>query len=119
AQGLLRRCCVELAAPTVARSGQARVDFPVLQVANPDRRGNVTVKGGVAMGLIWSLTVGLVAGALAKLAMPGRDPGGIGVTLALGIGGSLLASLFGRATHLYATAGGPGIIASAIGAFVL
>jgi uncharacterized membrane protein YeaQ/YmgE (transglycosylase-associated protein family) len=71
------------------------------------------------MGVIWTLIVGLVAGALAKLAMPGRDPGGIGVTMALGVGGSLLASLFGRATHLYGTGGRPGIIMSAIGAFVL
>ena len=71
------------------------------------------------MSLIWTLIVGLVAGALAKLAMPGKDPGGIGITMALGVGGSLLASLFGRATHLYSPSGGPGIIASAIGAFVL
>lgn len=71
------------------------------------------------MGLIWSLIVGLVAGALAKLAMPGRDPGGIGVTLALGVGGSLLANVVGRATHLYGSGARPGIIASAIGAFLL
>lgn len=77
------------------------------------------VKGGVAMGLIWTLIVGLVAGALAKLAMPGRDPGGIGTTMALGVGGSLLATLFGRATHLFAAGGRAGIITSAIGAFVL
>ena len=44
------------------------------------------------MGLIWTLIVGLVAGALAKLAMPGSDPGGIGTTMALGVGGSLLAN---------------------------
>ena len=70
------------------------------------------------MGVIWTLIVGLVAGALAKLAMPGRDPGGIGTTMALGVGGSLLAS-FGRATHLYAAGGRAGILTSAIGAFVL
>jgi uncharacterized membrane protein YeaQ/YmgE (transglycosylase-associated protein family) len=77
------------------------------------------VKGGVAMGLIWTLIVGLVAGALAKLAMPGRDPGGIGTTMALGVSGSLLATFFGRATHLFAAGGRAGIITSAIGAFVL
>jgi uncharacterized membrane protein YeaQ/YmgE (transglycosylase-associated protein family) len=71
------------------------------------------------MGLIWTLIVGLVAGAIAKLAMPGRDPGGIGTTMALGVGGSLLASFVGRATHLYAAGGHAGIITSAIGAFVL
>jgi len=83
------------------------------------REARWRVKGGVAMGLIWTLIVGLVAGALAKLAMPGRDPGGIGTTMALGVGGSLLASFFGRATHLYAPGGHAGIITSAIGAFVL
>jgi uncharacterized membrane protein YeaQ/YmgE (transglycosylase-associated protein family) len=71
------------------------------------------------MALLWILIVGLIAGALAKLAMPGRDPGGLGVTLALGVAGSLLASLFGRVTHLYSAGARPGIISSAIGAFVL
>jgi uncharacterized membrane protein YeaQ/YmgE (transglycosylase-associated protein family) len=71
------------------------------------------------MGLIWSLIVGLVAGGLAKLAMPGKDPGGLGVTLALGVAGSLLAGFIGRATHLYGGGARPGIIVSAIGAFVL
>ena len=71
------------------------------------------------MGVIWILIVGLVAGALAKLAMPGGDPGGIGPTMALGVGGSLLASFFGRATPLYAAGGRAGILTSAIGAFVL
>jgi uncharacterized membrane protein YeaQ/YmgE (transglycosylase-associated protein family) len=66
------------------------------------------------------LIVGLVAGALAKLAMPGKDPGGIGVTLLIGVAGSFLAGLFGRTVGWYRTPGsGPGIISSAIGAFVL
>ena len=41
------------------------------------------------MGLIWAILVGLVVGGLAKLVMPGRDPGGVIVTILLGIGGSL------------------------------
>lgn len=71
------------------------------------------------MALLWTLIVGLVAGALAKLAMPGKDAGGIGVTMLLGVAGSLLASFLGRVTHLYGHGNRPGIIASAIGAFVL
>ena len=71
------------------------------------------------MGLIWTLIVGLVAGALAKLAMPGKDPGGIGITMALGVAGSLLANFVGRALHMYGAGARPGIIMSAIGAFVL
>jgi uncharacterized membrane protein YeaQ/YmgE (transglycosylase-associated protein family) len=72
------------------------------------------------MHVLWFLIVGLIAGALAKLAMPGKDPGGIVVTLLLGVAGSFLAAFAGRAMHLYrSNSGGPGIIASAIGAFVL
>ena len=72
------------------------------------------------MGIIWTLIVGLIVGALAKLVMPGRDPGGIIVTILLGIGGALVASFIGRAVGWYQSPGeGPGIIASAIGAVVV
>ena len=37
------------------------------------------------MTILWTLVVGLVAGALAKLAMPGKDPGGIVLTMAIGL----------------------------------
>lgn len=42
-------------------------------------------------GIIGWLLIGLVAGALGKLIMPGKDPGGIIVTILLGIAGALLA----------------------------
>jgi uncharacterized membrane protein YeaQ/YmgE (transglycosylase-associated protein family) len=72
------------------------------------------------MHILWTLIIGLVAGALAKLIMPGKDPGGIVVTLLLGIGGSFLAAFFGRAVGWYHDPGsGPGIIASVIGALLL
>jgi len=72
------------------------------------------------MHILWFLIVGLIAGALAKLAMPGKDPGGIGITLLLGVCGSLLAGLVTRALGMSHHRGmGAGIIASAIGAFVL
>jgi uncharacterized membrane protein YeaQ/YmgE (transglycosylase-associated protein family) len=72
------------------------------------------------MHFVWTLVVGLVAGALAKLFMPGKDPGGIVVTLALGLAGSFLAGFVGRALGLYRDPGsGPGIIASIIGAMLL
>jgi uncharacterized membrane protein YeaQ/YmgE (transglycosylase-associated protein family) len=71
------------------------------------------------MHVLWFLIVGLIAGALAKLAMPGKDPGGIVVTMLLGVAGSLVAGFLGRALHLYRNQAGPGIIASAIGAFIL
>lgn len=72
------------------------------------------------MHFIWSLIVGLVVGALAKLIMPGRDPGGIIITMLLGVAGAVVARLIGRGMGLYQTAdNGPGIIASIIGAIIL
>jgi uncharacterized membrane protein YeaQ/YmgE (transglycosylase-associated protein family) len=66
------------------------------------------------MGIIWMIIVGLVAGAIAKLIMPGRDPGGIIVTILLGIAGSLVGGFLfgGRDGHV-------GIIGSIVGALVL
>jgi uncharacterized membrane protein YeaQ/YmgE (transglycosylase-associated protein family) len=72
------------------------------------------------MHLIWMLIIGLIAGAVAKAIMPGKDPGGIIVTLLLGVGGSVLAAFLGRAVGWYRDPGsGPGIIASIVGAIVL
>jgi uncharacterized membrane protein YeaQ/YmgE (transglycosylase-associated protein family) len=72
------------------------------------------------MHILWTLIIGLVVGALAKLFMPGKDPGGIVVTMLLGVAGSLVAGFLGRALGWYHTAGsGPGIIVSIIGAMIL
>ena len=72
------------------------------------------------MGFLWTLIIGLVVGAIAKLIMPGRDPGGIIVTMLIGVAGALLAGFLGRALGWYNDPGeGPGIIASIIGALVL
>ena len=72
------------------------------------------------MGIIIALIIGLVAGAIAKLLMPGRDPGGIVVTMLLGVAGSVVAFLLGRVVGWYDAPGeGPGVIASILGAMVL
>ncbi len=72
------------------------------------------------MSFIWFLIVGLIVGAIAKLIMPGRDPGGILVTMLIGVAGSVLAGFLGRALGFYrAGQSGPGIIASIIGAVIL
>ena len=72
------------------------------------------------MGILATLVVGLIVGALAKLIMPGRDPGGIIITILLGIAGAFLAGFLGRAVGWYDNPGsGPGIIASFIGALIL
>ena len=66
------------------------------------------------MGIIGWIVLGLIAGAIAKLIMPGRDPGGIIVTILLGIAGSLLGGfLFGGSD------GRVGIIGSIVGALIL
>ena len=63
--------------------------------------------------------IGLVAGALAKLIMPGKDPGGIFVTLLLGIAGSLVAGFLGRTVGWYEAGEGAGLIMFVLGAILL
>jgi uncharacterized membrane protein YeaQ/YmgE (transglycosylase-associated protein family) len=66
------------------------------------------------MGILWMIIIGLIAGAIAKLIMPGRDPGGIIVTILLGIAGSLIGGfLFGGSD------GKVGLIGSVVGALIL
>ena len=69
--------------------------------------------------ILWMCLIGLVAGALAKLIMPGRDPGGIIVTMLLGIAGSLVAGFLGRALGWYQAGQGAGLIGSVVGAILL
>ena len=72
------------------------------------------------MSILWTLIIGLVVGAIAKLLMPGRDPGGFIVTMLIGVAGALLAGFLGRTLGWYNNPGeGPGIIASIIGAILL
>lgn len=70
-------------------------------------------------GFIWMLIVGLIVGALAKLIMPGRDPGGIFITMLLGVAGALLAGFLGRLLGLYAPGQGAGFLMSIVGAVLL
>jgi uncharacterized membrane protein YeaQ/YmgE (transglycosylase-associated protein family) len=71
------------------------------------------------MGILWMLIIGLVVGAIAKLIMPGKDPGGIIVTIILGIAGAFLAGFLGRAMGWYGEGDAAGFIASVIGAIIL
>jgi len=72
------------------------------------------------MYVLWTLIVGLVVGALAKLIMPGRDPGGVIVTMLIGVAGAFVARFLGRTLGMYRTAdAGPGIVASIVGALIL
>lgn len=65
------------------------------------------------------LIIGLIVGAIAKLIMPGKDPGGIIVTILLGIAGAFLAGFLGRALGWYGEGDAAGFIASVIGAIIL
>jgi uncharacterized membrane protein YeaQ/YmgE (transglycosylase-associated protein family) len=69
--------------------------------------------------IIGMLILGLIVGALAKLIMPGHYPGGVIVTMLLGIAGSLVGGLFGRLIGLYGPGQGAGFIVSILGAIVL
>ncbi len=71
------------------------------------------------MHIIYMLVVGLIIGALAKLVMPGRDPGGIIVTILIGIAGSMLAGFIGREMNWIPRSEGAGFIASILGAVLL
>lgn len=70
-------------------------------------------------GVIAWMVIGLLAGAIAKLIMPGKDPGGIIVTMLLGIAGALLAGFIGKAVGWYNPGEAAGFIAAIVGAFVL
>ena len=69
--------------------------------------------------LIWVCIVGLVVGAIAKLLMPGKDPGGWIITAALGIAGSFVGTWIGRLIHLYDRGESAGILMSIAGAVAL
>lgn len=69
--------------------------------------------------LIWEALIGIVVGAIAKFIMPGKDPGGIFVTMLIGVAGSLLATFIGSHVGLYHEGQSAGFIMSVIGAVVL
>jgi len=69
--------------------------------------------------LLWTIIIGGIIGAVAKLLMPGKDPGGFIITILLGIAGSFLASYLGQAIGWYQEGQPAGFIASVIGAIFL
>ena len=71
------------------------------------------------MHIIASIIFGLVVGVIAKLIMPGRDPGGFIITILLGIAGSVLANFIGQQLGWYSEGQAAGYIASVLGAIVL
>ena len=70
-------------------------------------------------GFLGWIIIGVLAGGLAKLIMPGRDPGGCIVTILLGIAGALLAGFVGNALGWYTQGQAGGFIAATLGAIVI
>lgn len=71
------------------------------------------------MSLLWTALIGLLAGALAKAIMPSRDPGGIIITMLLGVAGAMLGTFLGRSVGWYQPGEAAGLIAAVVGAVVL
>jgi uncharacterized membrane protein YeaQ/YmgE (transglycosylase-associated protein family) len=71
------------------------------------------------LGVIGWIIFGLIVGALAKLVMPGRDPGGIIVTMLLGVAGALVGGWVGQALGWYRQGQGAGFFMSLLGAILL
>lgn len=70
------------------------------------------------MSLIWMLIIGLIAGAIAKLIMPGKDPGGIIITMLLGVAGAFVGGFIFRALGIGGE-GPAGLIGAIVGALIL
>lgn len=71
------------------------------------------------MSWIGAIVIGLLAGIVAKLLMPGRDPGGFIITTLLGIAGALVATWLGQAIGWYRDGEAAGFIGAVVGAVVL
>ena len=71
------------------------------------------------LGLIWTMLIGLVVGAIAKALMPGDEPGGLLVTMLLGIGGAFVGRFIARVMGIYAYGGLAGLLFAVGGAILL
>jgi len=71
------------------------------------------------LSIIGTILIGLFAGIIAKLLMPGRDPGGFIITILLGIAGSFVATWLGQAVGWYEAGEGAGFIGAIVGAIII
>ena len=70
-------------------------------------------------GWIAWIIIGGIAGAIAKMLMPGKDPGGCIITVLLGVAGALLAGFIGQSIGVTSASNGAGFIGAILGAFVI
>jgi uncharacterized membrane protein YeaQ/YmgE (transglycosylase-associated protein family) len=68
---------------------------------------------------LWWIIIGGIAGAIAKLLMPGRDPGGCIITILLGIAGAVLAGWLGHAVRWYEPGEGASFVGAIVGAIII
>ena len=71
------------------------------------------------MHILWTIIIGFLAGLVAKLITPGRDPGGFIITTLLGIVGAFVATYLGQAIGWYQAGQGAGFIGAVVGAVIL
>lgn len=71
------------------------------------------------MGILGWILFGLVVGIVAKFLMPGRDPGGIIITIVLGIVGALVGGFLGQALNLYEPGEPAGFVGATLGAILV
>lgn len=70
-------------------------------------------------GWVTWILIGLIAGAIAKALMPGRDPGGCLMTIVIGIAGAVLAGFLGERLGWYGRGEGAGFLAAIVGAIII
>jgi uncharacterized membrane protein YeaQ/YmgE (transglycosylase-associated protein family) len=71
------------------------------------------------MHILWTIIIGFLAGLVAKLITPGRDPGGFIITTLLGIVGAFVATYLGQAIGWYQAGEGAGFIGAVVGAVIV
>lgn len=71
------------------------------------------------MSFLWTIFIGLIAGTLAKFLMPGKDPGGIIITILIGVAGSIVFTYLGQFLKFYEPGETAGFIGATIGAIIL
>jgi uncharacterized membrane protein YeaQ/YmgE (transglycosylase-associated protein family) len=87
---------------------------------NCGKVSDLSSTGGKPMlHIIWELIIGLVVGAVAKFIMPGKDPGGIWITMLIGVAGAFIATWLGQLIGWYKEGQSAGFIMSVVGAVVL
>jgi uncharacterized membrane protein YeaQ/YmgE (transglycosylase-associated protein family) len=95
------------------------LDLPLRQRTNGQLPNVSRLHGGRMLHILWTAIIGIVVGAIAKLIMPGKDPGGIFVTMLIGIAGSFLGTWLGKLVGHYQEGDTAGFLMSLVGALIL